>query len=547
MHPSVSGLARVYPPKSRAGFFSRSFTTSYARSANFHADHVRPLNESTNALVSFSTEENPNPRGPLSSLTVAVKDNICTTALPTTCSSGMLRHFTSPFDATAVELLKAGGANIIGKANCDEFGMGQADPSLYQLSLNVNSIHGPVVNPHRTLSEKFIPWAERERRSAGGSSGGSAAAVAAGMCDAALGTDTGGSVRLPASYCGVTGLKPSYGLISSRWGVVSFADSLDCVGVLGKSIDTVKVVFDSISSYDPKDPTAATPRIRERARASLEALSLDFDADSSNPDLSALRIGIPQEYFPTELDTTIVTAVRNVLERLSSLGAQLIPVSLPSTPYALSAYYVIASAEASSNLARYDGVQYGTRSPLPHGADKSKPSNVYAHTRSTGFGAEVQKRILLGTYALTADAFDNYFLQAQRVRQLIKRDFDSAFRVPNAQLSRSPPNPDGVDILLHPSAIRTAPPLDSDAASGLGPYLQDVMTVPASLAGLPALSVPAESGDGWPVGISVVGQWGSDELVMRVGKIIQQTADTDSSYVPLDELAQILYSLKHIA
>ncbi|KAG1747868.1 amidase signature domain-containing protein, partial [Suillus paluster] len=529
MHLSVGGLARIYPSRS---FRARSFTTSHAsRSTTFHAEHVRTLNESTKALVSFSAENhNPNPYGPLNSITIAIKDNICTTNLPTTCSSGMLRHFTSPFDATAVELLKAGGANIIGKANCDEFGMG---------SLNVNSIHGPVVNPYQSPNEKSIPWVERERRSAGGSSGGSAAAVAAGMCDAALGTDTGGSVRLPASYCGITGLKPSYGLIS-RWGVVSFADSLDCVGVLGKSVNTVKTVFDSISSYDPKDPTAATPHIRERARSSGEALLSTLDADSSDPDLSGLRIGIPQEYFPAELDTTISTAVRKVLERLSSLGAQLIPVSLPSTPYALSAYYVIASAEASSNLARYDGVQYGTRSPLLPGADKSKPGNVYAHTRSAGFGTEVQKRILLGTYALTADAFDNYFLQAQRIRQRIKTDFDSAFRVPNAQLSKSSPNPDGVDIFLHPSAIRTAPRLDSDAASGLGPYLQDVMTVPASLAGLPALSVPAGlAADGWPVGVSVVGQWGSDELVMRVGKVIERIPDEDDDFGPMTDLLYV--------
>jgi aspartyl-tRNA(Asn)/glutamyl-tRNA(Gln) amidotransferase subunit A len=520
MHLSVGGLARVHPSGFCTGCRLRSFATWHpSRFPIIHAEHAQSQNESTNALVNFSIQNhNPNPHGPLSNLTVAIKDNICTMHLPTTCSSGMLRHFTSPFDATAVELLKAGGANIIGKANCDEFGMG---------SLNVNSIHGPVVNPYHSPNEKSIPWAERERRSAGGSSGGSAAAVAAGLCDAALGTDTGGSVRLPASYCGITGLKPSYGLIS-RWGVVSFADSLDCVGVLGKSVDTVKTVFDSILSYDPKDPTAATPHTRERAKASVESLLSTLNADLSDPDLSSLRIGIPQEYFPSELNTTIVTAVRKVLERLSALGAELIPVSLPSTPYALSAYYVIASAEASSNLARYDGVQYGTRSPLLPGADKSKPGNVYAHTRSAGFGAEVQKRILLGTYALTADAFDNYFLQAQRVRQRIKTDFDSAFRVPNAQLSSPLPNSDGVDILLHPSAIRTAPRLDSDAASGLGPYLQDVMTVPASLAGLPAVSVPAGlAADGWPVGVSVVGQWGSDELVMGIGKVIERTLDED--------------------
>lgn len=524
MHLSVGGLARVYPPRSCGTSCTRSLATSHLRcSATIHTEHAhwQLLNKSTNALVSFPTKNhNPNPHGPLSHLTVAVKDNICTTHLPTTCSSSMLRHFTSPFDATAVELLKVTGANIIGKANCDEFGMG---------SLNVNSIHGPVVNPYHSPNEKHIPRAERQKRSAGGSSGGSAAAVAAGLCDAALGTDTGGSVRLPASYCGVMGLKPSYGLIS-RWGVVSFADSLDCVGVFGKSMDTVKTVYDSISSYDPKDPTAATPHTRERAKTSAESLLSTLDANSSDPDLSSLRIGIPQEYFPSELNTTIVTAVRKVLERLSSLGAQLIPVSLPSTPYALSAYYVIASAEASSNLARYDGVQYGTRSPLLPGVDKSKPGNVYAHTRSAGFGVEVQKRILLGTYALTADAFDNYFLQAQRVRQQIKTDFNSAFRVPNAQLSNPSPNPDGVDILLHPSAIRSAPRLNSDAVSGLGPYLQDVMTVPASLAGLPVVSVPAGlAADGWPVGVSVVGQWGSDELVMCVGKVIERTSKEDDS------------------
>ncbi|KAG2121690.1 Glutamyl-tRNA amidotransferase subunit A, mitochondrial [Suillus cothurnatus] len=514
MHLSVGGLARVHPSGFCTGCRLRSFATWHPRRFPIiHAEHAQSLNESTNALVNFSIQNhNHNPHGPLSNLTVAIKDNICTMHLPTTCSSGMLRHFTSPFDATAVELLKAGGANIIGKANCDEFGMG---------SLNVNSIHGPVVNPYHSPNEKSIPWAERERRSAGGSSGGSAAAVAAGLCDAALGTDTGGSVRLPASYCGITGLKPSYGLIS-RWGVVSFADSLDCVGVLGKSVDTVKTVFDSISSYDPKDPTAATPHTRERAKASVESLLSTLNADLSDPDLSSLRIGIPQEYFPSELNTTIVTAVRKVLERLSALGAELIPVSLPLTPYALSAYYVIASAEASSNLARYDGVQYGTRSPLLPGADKSKPGQC--------FGAEVQKRILLGTYALTADAFDNYFLQAQRVRQRIKTDFDSAFRVPNAQLSSPLPNSDGVDILLHPSAIRTAPRLDSDATS----------------AGLPAVSVPAGlAADGWPVGVSVVGQWGSDELVMCIGKVIERTLNEDDEYddLAIGLIADAIYGL----
>ncbi|KAG0704627.1 amidase signature domain-containing protein [Suillus ampliporus] len=323
-------------------------------------------------------------------------------------------------------------------------------------------------------------------------------------------------------------------LMDVRWGVAYFSDSLDCVDVLGKFVGTVKITRYRHMIPTSKDTTAATHLIRDMSRTSGDALLSTLDADSFDPDLLGLRIGIPQECFPSELGTTIATAVRKVLERLSSLGVELIPVSLPSTPYALSVYYAIASAEASSSLARYDGVQYGTRSPLLPGADKSKPGNVYAYTHSADFGAEVQKRILLGTYALTAE----YVYPAlTRVRQRIKTDFDSAFRVPNAQLSNSSPNPDSVDILLHPSAIRTAPPLDSDAASSLSPYLQDVMTVPASLAGFPALSVPTElAADGRPVGINVIGQWGFDGLMMRVGKVIEQTPDEDDYVEPMTDI-----------
>ncbi|RDX54136.1 amidase signature enzyme [Lentinus brumalis] len=446
--------------------------------------------------------------GPLTGLRLAVKDNICTKAWPTTCSSKILENFKSPFDATVVALLSAGGAEIVGKANCDEFGMG---------SLNIHSAHGPVVNPFGLQDGEVV-----ERRSAGGSSGGSAAAVAAHLCDAALGTDTGGSVRLPASYCGVVGLKPSYGIIS-RWGVVSFADSLDCVGVLAQDVHTVRRVHNALAIYDSRDPTAAPSHIREKA-AQLSRSHLQQTQDDG---LNGLRIGIPQEYFPTELQDNIVAPVRRILEQLRARGATLVPVSLPSTRYALSAYYVISSAEASSNLARYDGIEYGMRVEPPPGADLVKTANVYAHTRSLGFGKEVQRRMLLGTYALSADAFENYFLQAQRVRKLIKADLDRVFCVPNA-LNGSPSAPaDGVHVLLHPSAIQTAPKLpgkdDANAESStLDAYVQDVMTVPASLAGLPAMSVPGGKGaDGWPIGVSVVGQWGCDELVMRVGEVIE--------------------------
>ncbi|KAI0664525.1 amidase signature enzyme [Cubamyces menziesii] len=490
-----------------------SFARILRRRASSQAVHPQ-----TNAIVFPSGPDGPyasSSAGPLSGVTIAVKDNICTKLLPTTCSSHMLENFTSPFDATVVSLISGNGATIVGKANCDEFGMG---------SLNVHSVHGPVVNPFG-LKSSLDGNHPAERRSAGGSSGGSAAAVAAGLCDAALGTDTGGSVRLPASYCGVVGLKPSYGIVS-RWGVVSFADSLDCVGVLGKDVSTVRRVHNVIATYDTKDPTAAPPRVRSKAAHACANRLQEIGGSQ----LTGLRIGIPQEYFPAELQPAVIGSTRRVIEQLRARGATIVPVSLPSTPYALSAYYVISSAEASSNLARYDGIEYGLRVEPPPGANLTKTANVYAHSRSRGFGTEVKRRILLGTYALSADAFENYFLQAQRVRNLIKADFSRAFGVSSVLDGPecSADQRDGVDVILHPSAIQTAPSLPhsidgmTPGSASLDAYVQDVLTVPASLAGLPALSVPAGKGaDGWPIGVSVVGQWGFDEMVLRVGEAVQ--------------------------
>ncbi|KAF9466190.1 amidase signature domain-containing protein [Collybia nuda] len=479
---------------------------------------IAERNATVNAFV-YTAEAVPTtntaaPALPLSGRPIAIKDNICTKDMPTTCSSNMLKEFKPPYDATVVRLLRIAGADIIGKTNCDEFGMG---------SMNIHSVHGPVINPcHSTRSSPNSP------RSAGGSSGGSAAAVGAGMCNAALATDTGGSTRLPASYCGVVGLKPSYGLIS-RWGVVSFADSLDCVGVMAANVADTRRVFDVLNVHDQKDPTASSPESRQEASKMNTARRRKWDiATGSRPSLNGLRIGIPQEYFPLELSPTILQPIRRTIASLRSLGATIVPVSLPSTSYALSAYYVLASAEASSNMARYDGVQYGLHVRPPPGADLTKTSDLYARSRSAGFGPEVQKRILLGTYALTADAFDNYFLQAQRVRQLVKDDFDRIFHLPDVtHVPASNVREDGVDILVHPSAIRTAPALSEQ--SGLDAYVQDVLTVPASLAGLPALSVPVPKAlrveeteeDDWPVGVSVVGQWGCDETVLRVGEVIE--------------------------
>lgn len=331
---------------------------------------------------------------------------------------------------------------------------------------------------------------------------------------------TGGSVRLPASYCGVVGLKPSYGLIS-RWGVVSFADSLDCVGIIGKNVASASRVFDVLSKFDERDPTAARSSTREKARELCSEQMVE-GLSSASSDLTGLHIGIPQEYFPASLDSSIISPFRRVVRALKTRGATVRPVSLPNTRYALSAYYVIASAEASSNLARYDGVQYGMHVPLPPGAIARSPADVYAHTRTAGFGAEVKRRILLGTYALTADAFDNYFLQSQRLRQCIRDDFMRVFRVPNPLAVSPVRNESGVHVLLHPSAVRTAPHLDEQ--DGLDAYTQDVLTVPASLAGLPALSIPITAGaegDGWPLGVSIVGQWGCEKMVLAIGAAIE--------------------------
>ncbi|KAF4569548.1 Trimeric GatFAB AmidoTransferase(AdT) complex subunit [Pleurotus pulmonarius] len=468
-------------------------------------------NDSVNAIVHLASEDASGvlADGPLHKVAIAVKDNICTSSMPTTCSSHMLEDFRSPYNATVVRLLTEAGADLIGKTNLDEFGMG---------SLNTYSIHGPVVNPFQ-LANQNESWEMREKRAAGGSSGGSAAAVAADMCYAALGTDTGGSIRLPASYCGVTGFKPSYGLIS-RYGVVSFADSLDCVGVIAKTTKRVRRVAEAIMAPDPRDPTSASHTLRSNASSHSPPLSAAH--------LKGLRVGVPEEYFPSELDTSVITPTRRVLSALESLGATIVSVSLPSTPYALSAYYVIACAEASSNLARYDGVEYGLNVTAQRTRSGDTAMRSYAATRSQGFGAEVRKRILLGTYALRADAFDNYFQQALRVRQLVRDDFNKTFRSPDVRFMDSPstaaPDRPDVDIIVHPTAIQPAPLICDDVKkNGLDAYVQDVLTVPASLAGLPALSIRGGDTDGWPIGVTIVGQWGSDDMVLRVGEMVDMT------------------------
>ncbi|KAM0750376.1 amidase signature enzyme [Meredithblackwellia eburnea MCA 4105] len=469
----------------------------------------------SDAIAAFSAFN--SPRRPLEGYPVAVKDIFCTTDFPTTAASRILRDYKSPFEATVVQRLREAGAVVVGKTNMDEFGMG---------SENVNSHFGPTLNPSGPLGLPLATGKDLGARVAGGSSGGSAAAVAAGLCRIALASDTGGSTRLPATYCGVVGLKPSYGLLS-RWGMIAYASSLDCVGIMSRNVQDARDAFDILAYHDEKDPSSVSETTRTRSA------SQDRWTPPADGSLQGLRIGIPLEYFPSELSPDVLPALRRVLTKLQERGATLSSVSVPSIPLSLSAYYVIASAEASSNLSRYDGVRFGFRSEkdFTHVEGEKKKPALYSATRSEGFGKEVKKRILLGTHALSAEAFDNYFLQSQRIRQLLRTEFDKVFSIssPLASLpSTSFPSQIGaVDVLLHPSSISTAPLLNVDPWSSkkdtTASYVQDILNVPASLAGLPALAVPAgRAMDGWPVGVQLVGQWGSDQLILDVGKEVER-------------------------
>ncbi|KAN0082998.1 Amidase signature domain containing protein [Elaphomyces granulatus] len=460
---------------------------------------------------------------------IAIKDNICTRSLPTTCASGILDRFVSPFDATVVETLENAGAVVAGKTNLDEFGMG---------SHSTYSRFGPVKNSR---------WDGDEPLSAGGSSGGSAVAVATNQCYAALGTDTGGSVRLPAAYTGTVGFKPSYGRIS-RWGVVAYANSLDTVGILARKTSVIRDVFKILNQHDDRDPTSLSPRSRSRIASYFTSPPLS-NRLASRP----LRVGVPIEYNISELASSVRHVWLNALAHLEELGHTIHPVSLPATKLALSAYYVLAPAEASSNLAKYDGVRYGTRAEGKDGRD-GPDGYLYARTRGQGFGAEVKRRILLGAFSLSADAMDNYFIQAQKVRRLVQADFDAVFDAQNPLLAASSipvglqdrgsqegqKKASTVDVLIAPTAPSIPPHLSSlvdktDSLSSLDAYLNDVFTVPASLAGLPAISIPVcrtaaissppennlEVSEIDNVGLQIIGQFGDDELVLKVGEMLE--------------------------
>ncbi|HWV57339.1 MAG TPA: Asp-tRNA(Asn)/Glu-tRNA(Gln) amidotransferase subunit GatA [Longimicrobiales bacterium] len=400
--------------------------------------------------------------GPLAGVPIAVKDNICTAEFPTTCGSRILEGYRSPFEATAVRRLRAAGAVIVGKTNMDEFAMG---------SSTENSGYGPARNP---LDLTRVP---------GGSSGGSAAAVAAGIVPAALGSETGGSVRQPAAFCGVVGIKPTYGRVS-RYGLVAYASSLDHIGTLGRTVADAAALLQVISGPDPLDSTCADRPVPDFAAAMEQGLD-------------GLVVGVPVEYFPPELDPGIAAACRAAIERMAAAGAEIREVSLPHTRFAIPTYYVIAPAEASSNLARYDGIRYGVRAP---GADSALA--VYEATREAGFGAEVKRRIMLGTYALSAGYYDQYYGRAQRVRALIARDFRQVFDR-------------GVDVIFTPTTPTVAFRIGEKIDDPYQMYLADVFTVTANLAAIPGISIPVGTVDGLPVGGQFLADRWADDVMIR--------------------------------
>ena len=404
---------------------------------------------------------------PLLGVPIAHKDIFCTKGLATTCGSKMLANFVSPYDATVVSKMKVAGAVMLGKTNMDEFAMG---------SSNETSFFGPVKNP---WDVETVP---------GGSSGGSAAAVAAQLAPAATGTDTGGSIRQPAALCGITGIKPTYGRVS-RYGMIAFASSLDQAGPMSKTAEDAAILLNSMSGLDDKDST------------SFDTAVPDFTA-TLDESLAGLKIGIPKEYFDQRLDTAMADAVQASLAELEKLGAKLVDVELPNSALSVPAYYVIAPAEASSNLSRFDGVRYGYRCDDPEDLE-----DLYTRTRSEGFGDEVKRRILVGTYALSAGYYDAYYRKAQQIRRLIKEDFVRAF--------------EQVDIIAGPTAPSTAFKFGAKTADPVAMYLEDIYTIAVNLAGLPAMSLPAGQLKNMPIGMQLVGNYFAEQKLLNVAHQFQ--------------------------
>lgn len=413
---------------------------------------------------------------------MAVKDNICTVDFPTTCGSRILGRWTSPYDATVVTRLRRAGAVLVGKTNLDEFAMG---------SSTENSAFGPTRNP----------W--DPSRVPGGSSGGSAAAVAAAMAPLALGSDTGGSIRQPAGFCGIVGLKPTYGRVS-RYGLVAFASSLDQIGPLASTVADAALLLGVIAGRDPADSTSVDLPVPDYLRA-------------LTGDVRGLRLGLAREAFGEGLLPAVGDAVRRAAQVLQDEGAEVVEVSLPTISYALPTYYLLATSEASTNLARYDGVRYGLR------AASRDLDGMYLQTRRDGFGPEVKRRIMLGTYALSAGYYEGFFLKAQRVRTLVCQDFARAF--------------DTVDLVVMPTSPTPAFRLGEKVEDPLQMYLADVYTIPVNLAGLPAISVPCGFADGLPVGLQLIGRPFDEATVLRAAHCYEQATEWHRQRPPLDGTA----------
>jgi aspartyl-tRNA(Asn)/glutamyl-tRNA(Gln) amidotransferase subunit A len=408
---------------------------------------------------------------PLAGVPVGIKDVMVTRGVRTTAGSKILGNYVPPYDCTAVARLEAAGAVVLGKLNCDEFAMG---------SSNENSAFKPVHNP-RDLSR--VP---------GGSSGGSAAAVAADLAVATLGSDPGGSIRQPASFCGVVGLKPTYGRVS-RYGLIAFASLLDHIGPLTKTVKDAAIMLRTIAGRDPMDSTSADLPVP------------DYVAELDNP-VKGMKIGVAKEYLGEGLDTEVRSGIETAIQKLAKLGCEIVQVSLPHTKYAIPAYYLVATAEASSNLARFDGVRYGFRAK-----DVRSLSDMYRRTRDHGFGAEVKRRIMLGTYALSAGYYDAYYLKAQRVRTLLTRDFEEAFKK--------------VDAIVAPTCPTAAFKLGEKVDDPLAMYLADIYTVTANLAGIPGISVPVgTTKEKLPIGMQVFGKHFAESTILRVANAYEKAA-----------------------
>ena len=409
--------------------------------------------------------------GPLTGIPVAQKDIFCTDGVLTTCASRMLENFIAPYSATVVEKFDAAGAVMIGKTNMDEFAMG---------SSNETSYYGPVRNP---WNPETVP---------GGSSGGSAAAVAARLVPAATGTDTGGSIRQPAALCGVTGLKPTYGRVS-RWGMIAFASSLDQGGPIARSAEDAALLLGVMAGFDERDST------------SIDRPVPDYTA-TLNDDIRGLKIGLPKEYFGEGLEAGVAQAVEAALDEYRRLGAEIVEISLPNTHLAVPAYYVVAPAECSSNLSRFDGVRFGHRCEEPEDLE-----DLYKRSRGEGFGAEVKRRIMIGTYALSAGYYDAYYLKAQKVRRLIRDDFLRAF--------------EQVDVIMGPTTPAPAFRLGEKTDDPITMYLSDIYTIAVNLAGLPGMSIPAGFVDGLPVGLQLIGNHFDEARLLNVAHRYQQVTD----------------------